>query len=61
METFGFTDAKVKDVDTVMVGLRGCSLSDSVSYELSVTALNGEAVNVMVCKGLLNQATIHEG
>lgn len=57
----GYKDVKLEDIDTILVGARGCDQKDGASYEFSAEAPSGVEVDVLVCKGLLKSATLRQG
>lgn len=54
----GFSDIEITDHQIFMVGLRGCSDSDSAKFIANATNPAGKKVTVIVCAGLLKGGTI---
>jgi hypothetical protein len=61
LEQVGYSNEKLIDEDTILVGFQGCDQTDAVKYEFMATAPNGTAMRVMVCNGLFKGATIRQG
>lgn len=49
----GMTSIKLKDVNTLLVNLRGCSEGDGAQYEFSAVDAAGRQVGVTLCKSLI--------
>lgn len=49
----GMTNIRLKDVNTLLVNLRGCSEGDGAQYEFSAIDAAGQQVGVTLCKSLI--------
>lgn len=58
LEQAGYRHPQLLDIQHIAVDMRGCNQADSIRYEFTATASDGQQARVAVCKGLFNDATI---
>jgi hypothetical protein len=61
VEESGYKDPVLQEVEHFAVGLRGCPPEAEAAYVFGAIALNGERVDVEVCRAFFQGAVIHQG
>jgi len=60
VENKGYTNVDPRDTDHFPFTLRRCDEDDQIQHTLTATDPSGHQVELDVCKGLFNGATIHK-
>lgn len=61
VEAAGYKNPVYEGTDHFLTELRGCGVDGEAEYKFDVTALDGQRVGIVVCRGLLENSSIRQG